>query len=438
MKSKNTIELNGNLYDATTGKMLGPAHTEVQKGAADVSATTSPIATPATVKTVVTHRTAGVNIDGIFKSRTGAPATAAAAPAAEKISVLAAPAPAPKPNPKTPRTNVNHARAHQPQASKRMSSPAAMAPAPAVKATPAKANPVPVNHAKAHKPQSAVTLMRAAVKRPDPSLKAKVNVQTALTHQTPGRIEVKQHADKIDTDRLVRASAIETSPMVAHHGKQVETPSISVVPLAVKPVPVKPEGQVPNVAPAPQPTNKPQDQNIFDHALANATHFKDVKEHRTHFRRHTRNHVASMAAGTLALLVIAGFATYQNAPSLQFKVASMKAGVATTMPQLKSAGFAYNGARAQNGKLTVGFSNNSGKYQLTQEPTNWSSSDMIQDISATDASGRPNYTTVQAGGTTVYRFNNTNATWVSNGKWYSVTGTNALSNEQVKAIVEGV
>jgi hypothetical protein len=422
MKSKNTIELNGNLYDATTGKMLGAK--TVETPVAPTPSVTAPAA-------AAPRRNTGANIDGIFRSRTAAPAT----PAAQKISVLAAPAPAPKPNPKAPRV-ANHARAHQPQVSKRVRSKTT-APAAVEKASPALAGLASINHAKAHKPQSAVTLMRTAVKRPNPSLKQQVTVQTALAHAAPSLIEVKRHASNIDTERLVRASTVETSPMVAHHGKQaVPHITTSVAPLEVQPVPVKPEGEVPTQAPAPLPNNKPQD--IFDHALANAASFKDVKEHRTHFRRHTRNHVASMAAGTLALLVITGFAVYQNSPGLQFKVASMQAGVATSMPNFAAAGFAYNGSSAGNGKLTVGFSNQSGKYQLTQQDTSWTGEDMIQDISATSASGQPNYTTVSAGDTTVYRFNNTNATWVSGGKWYSITGTNALTNDQVKAIVESV
>jgi hypothetical protein len=298
--------------------------------------------------------------------------------------------------------------------------------------TPTSPKKVAINHAVAHKPQSSVTLMRGGVKRPLPSVKAQANVQGALAHAVPSAIPVKHAAAAIDTDRLVRAGSVETSPLIAHHGKQAPK-APAIVPLHVQPVPVKPEGTVPAVAPAPQPNNKPQD--IFDHALANAANFLDVKEHRTHFRKQTRRHVANMLAGTAALVVIAGFAAYQNSPGMQLKVASVQAGVATNMPNFKAAGFAYGGAKASNGKLTVGFSNQSGKFQLTQQNTSWSETDMIQSVSAIDASGKPNYKTIQAGSTTVYRFNNSTATWVSGGKWYSVTGTGALTDGQVESIV---
>lgn len=418
MKSKNVIELNGHLYDAITGKMLGSSQ--------------SPR----------TSTGGGGNIDGFFRSRT-APSQV---PAASRISVLTTGKAAPKTEHKAPRTSANHANAHKPQVSHRVRSDVtapATTPLAEASAKGPRVHHIPINHAKAHKQQPSVTLMRKAVKRPQPSLKQQTNVQGALTHAVPGLIEVKRSAASVNPDRLVRASSVETSPMVAHHGKQVSQVSANVAPLAVQPAPTATKKPVatPPVMPAPQPGNNPTPSNpgdIFNHALANAANFIDVKEHRAHFRKQTRKHVASMAAGTLALLLIAMFAFYQNSPGLQLKMAGIHAGVATTMPNFQAAGFAYNGVKASSGKLTLGFSNKQGSYQLTQRNTSWSGSDMIQEVSSVDASGHPNYVTVHAGDTTVYRFDNTNATWVSGGKWYTVTGTGALSNDQVKSIVQNV
>ena len=195
-------------------------------------------------------------------------------------------------------------------------------------------------------------------------------------------------------------------------------------------------------APAPIPTNNPtpadSPTDIFEHALMNATHYVDVHAHVKHFKKQTKRHLVSMAAGTFALVVIAGFAAYQNTPGLQFKVASIHAGVSTTMPNFKAAGFAYTGVRASDGKLTIGFKDDTGKYQLTQQTTNLANGDVIQNISATDASGNPNYTTVQAGDTTVYRFANTDATWVYGGTWYTVNGNSPLTDSQVQSLVKSI
>lgn len=292
-------------------------------------------------------------------------------------------------------------------------------------------------HAKAHRPQNTTTLMRSSVKRPAPSLKQQTTVQGSLQHKVPSLIATKRSAYSIDEQRLQRAQSTRRSPHIARHNNAAGTHiPVTFAPLRVQPVPVKPEQAKDPTAPAPAPSNKPVD--MFEHAIANAGHFIDVKAHRAHFRKQTRRHLASLAAGTLALLVIAGFAAYQNSPGLQFKVASIQAGVSTHLPNFAAAGFAYNGVKAADGKLTVGFNDANGRYQLTQETTNWSSDDMIQNISSTDASGNPDYNTVQVGNTTVYRFNNDNATWVANGKWYTVNGTSALSDTQLKSLVQNV
>lgn len=448
MKSQNTIEVNGRRYDASSGALLG-------------SASVPPVRT-------------GGNMDGFFRARSSAPKNATvAATQPEKVAVRITPqpkaavhrvAPAPQPavmhvakepaeslvavkiapkpklKPHAERT-INHARAHAPQL------PAAKEPRMAAVAQPSKQKLAdlhsPANHAKPRATQNSLTLMRSAVKRPTPSLVKQLGPKGALQHSVPSLIVPKASVNSVDSSRLERAKSVERSPHVVHHGV-VSRPAIhpTLAPLAVQPVPVKPEGEVPGTAPAPQPTNKPDDPgktpDMFEQAMANASHFVDVHAHRAHFNKQARKHVTSMAAGTLALLVIAGFAAYQNTPGLQFKVASIQAGVTTGMPNFKAAGFAYNGVRAHNGELTVGFNNTKGSYQLTQTNTNLSGNDMIQNIGATDASGTPNYRTIQAGDTTVYRFDNTGATWVSGGKWYTVSGSSALTDSQVESLIRNI
>jgi len=206
---------------------------------------------------------------------------------------------------------------------------------------------------------------------------------------------------------------------------------------AAAPSPVPGNGDIP-AAPAPQPTNKPTPTDIFEHALVNANNFVDLHAHKAHYKKKVHTHVASMALGSLALIIIAAFVAYVNNPALQLKVASLHAGVSARMPNFAAAGFSYNGVRAGDGKLTMGFKGQGGDYQLTQTDTNLSDSDMIQNVGATDASGMPTYSAVKAGDVTVYRLSNTNATWVSGGKWYTVTGTGVLTNDQVKSLVQHI
>jgi hypothetical protein len=409
MKSKTTIEVNGKHYDAVTGALINVA------GAP--------------------HPHRGQNIDGFFRSRTSTVPNQHTPPIKDSITVLATPAPAPKPH-KQPGRTVNHAQRRQPQDTKTVSVRVKSGVQHSQKLT-VHRSPVSPNHTKAVKQQSSQTLMRTAVKRPAPSFHKQAHTKATLQHTVPSLIVAKKSINTLDEARLARAQQAARSPLISHHtGNQPVGVLPQFGPLSVVPVPVKPEGQEPATPPAPQPSNKPTD--IFEHALANANHFVDLQSHKTHFRKKARRHAASMAAGTVALLLIAVFAFYQNSPGLQFKVASVHAGVTTHMPDLQAAGFAYNGAKADNGKLIVGFSNANGSYRLSQVNTNLSGQDVINNLGATDAGGNPDFTTVQADGTTVYRFGNTDALWVQDGTWYTVTGTGALTNDQVTALVRNI
>jgi hypothetical protein len=417
METKKTIEVNGKSYDAVTGVLVKHGHTAQARR--------------------------GQNIDGFFRSRTTITPTLKTPPNSDRITVLAAPAPAPKPH-KQPARGVNHAKRHVPQTSKTVDIRVRSGVQHSQKLT-VHRTPVTPNHTKSVKPQTSQTLMRAAVKRPAPSFHKQAQTKGTLQHAVPSLIVPKKSVASVDESRLVRAQQVKRSPLVAHH----TNPQVSKVlpqygPLAVTPLPANPNPQspVPGTAPAPQPHNKPDEPpkptDIFEHALANANHFVDLQAHKMRYRKKARRHVTSMAAGTLALLVIAGFAFYQNSAGLQFKVASFHAGVATHMPNLKAAGFAYDGAKADGDTLVVGFSSPSGNYRLSQQATNLSEQDVINDLSATDASGHPDYTTVHAGSTTVYRFGANDATWVQDGTWYTVNGTGSLTDQQVTSLVDNI
>jgi len=414
MKSKTTIEVNGKQYDATTGAVIGVA--------------AAPVA----------H--SGHNIDGFFRSRHSTPK------AKESDVVQVRVAPAAKPEHQAKRS-VNHAKAHTPATAHR-----AQVQQPAEPTEPAQQQAVThhqhgrvaASHAKRHATQSSRTLMRRSVHRPQPSFHKQAGTVASLQHNVPHLIVPKSSVVGIDVDRMVRAKEVHRSANISHHGKSsLVTPVVA--PLAVAPTPgVKPGEGEPPAVPAPKPTNAPvgdpsdPKKDIFEQALMEASHFVDLQAHKLHFKKQARRHVISMASGTLALIVIAGFAVYQNTPGLQFKVASVQAGVSTHMPNFKAAGFAYEGAKARDGKLTVGFSKGGSTYQLTQTTTNLTGDEMIDAVGGTTASGHPAYKTIEAGGTTIYRFDNTNATWVADGTWYTVSGNAALSDNQVESLVKNV
>jgi hypothetical protein len=409
MNTKNVIEVNGKHYDAVSGTLLAaPAATQtkpVQRRQPDVSRRVPVLlAKKVTARPVVTPLQAGRAVDGVFRTSRRLPTSAKA------LHKTAKPAPTHTAHPTQVVTHTSTAK-------------------------PTSAHSIAV-HTKAHHPQTATTLMRRAVRKPDPSLRRQVHVQTALQPQTTSLIVKKSSAHAIEPSRLERAQASSRSEHIGRFQAPKHT-ALNTIPVNVTPIPVRPEPVEPvdGGAPSPIPTNKPVD--MFERAIANATNYVDVKAHTKHYHKKRSQHIASLAAATLALIVIAGFALYQNTPGLQFKYASFQAGVATAMPNVKAAGFAYTGVSSQFGKLTVGLKTDGNAYQLTQQSTNWTTNDLLQQSPVgTDASGQPAYQTLNAGTTAVVRFSDTSATWIKNGIWYQLSGQQPLSDSQVTSLAK--
>lgn len=395
-------------------------------------------------------------IDGFFRARTSTKPRMADAPVVkDSIAFLAAQRqnapgsapeirdvmrPAHKPRKPSAARGVNHTRAHTPQAAKGRNITISHATVKGQKLDVRRGEP---NHVRHHAAQRSRTLRRDAVPTPEQTTHNLLKPQSALQRETPSLIAAKHSAAAIDTDRLVRAQSTPKNSLVAHHGA-AGAPGLSptFAPVAVQPIP-SPQPGIPgptnpgnNGEPvlSPKPSNKPAD--LYEHALANASGFVDLHAHKAAYRHKARLHIANMLAGSLVLIAVAGVVAWQNSPALQLKVASLRAGVGTHMPNFAAAGFSYNGVRAGNNRLTFGLKQQQNTYQLTQSNTNMNDVDMIQAIGSTRASGTPAYQVVLAGNTVVYRFDNTTATWVSNGKWYTLSGSDALSDSQVKAVVQ--
>ncbi len=431
MENTATIEVNGKRYDALTGAVLGPS--------------SAPLV-----------RSGGRNIDGFFRARTTTtPRAATPQPIDDSIEQLpiqapAAPGTAPtmhdvlaiksaaRPKHPVAARAVNHTRAHTPQSAKSRNI--------AVSHTDARSQTLEVrhgqqpNHVHHRAPQHSRTLRREAVPSPQLTTHNALRPKHALQPQVPSAIALKTPVANIDPERLARAQSTHQSPLITRHGRQSSLVP-TFVPVAVQPLPTpEPPAPAPGsggapVPPPPQPNNKP---DMFEQAITNANNYSDLRPHAAAYKKRARLHVASMAAGSLVLVIAAAFVAYQNSPALQLKVASVRSGVSSSLPNLATTGLTYTGAQAGDSRLTFGFEGAAGTFQLTQTNTNLSDAELVETIGSTDASGTPAYQTVLAGNIMVYRFSNTSATWISNGKWYTLSGNTAISDQQVKTIVQHI
>lgn len=289
----------------------------------------------------------------------------------------------------------------------------------------------------ARQPKPSQTLMRSAVKKPTATSKP-IRVQHAVsTEPITAPITPKPSVTTVSHARLERAKSTIRSEHVSRFNHNQSAPQliVHVTHVPVRAAPDKPAAiDVVSDAPQPKPTNAPED--MFTRAIAAANHHADIKAHTRNYQKTVRRHFASLAIGASALLVITGFATYLNTPSLQIRIAGVQAGINTTNPDFKAAGFAFTGVSASQAKRIIALKTDEARYQLIQQPTNWVDGQMIDHISSVSASGKPNYRSLKFGTQTVYRLNNGNATWVKNGTWYQLNGERAVSDSVLSELVK--
>ncbi len=149
-------------------------------------------------------------------------------------------------------------------------------------------------------------------------------------------------------------------------------------------------------------------------------------------KKHPR--LMSIASATFALLLLGGYFTYLNMPSLSVRVAAAQAGVNATYPDYRPDGYRLYGPVAYDqGEVSLKFTSNSNSQNFTvaQTKSNWDSSAVLDNY-VKDKAG-DNYITYNERGLTIYTFDGS-AAWVNGGVLYTISGDAPLSNDQIRRI----
>lgn len=378
-KTNNFIELNGKRYDAVTGAFLGVGtpHNEGVKQASYVT------------KASPSH---GTVMDGIKPSK-----VAATAPV-HTLKTLA-----PKP------VATHHVK--------------------------------PIAH---HKPQSAKTLRRDIVKQPTikPQKPLKLQGPTDIVQHKPGVLTVmpKLSSDVIDPARANRALQVPHSPKIERFRKlPMSRPAAQTTLAPARPVhrsmePVS-RARTPMYGEARHtlPAQKSSETDIFEQAIAYARSHEQPSPHALEKQKAKRSRpkhrkIAGALASIAMLVALSGFIFWQNRADIELQLASARSGVPASMPAYKPAGYAVKGLRYSPGSVTIGFTGNTGNFNVVQKTSNWDSETLLQNYVATSGQA---YNTYQAAGRTVYVYGNGNATWVNGGIWYQINDNGQLNKDQL-------
>lgn len=145
-----------------------------------------------------------------------------------------------------------------------------------------------------------------------------------------------------------------------------------------------------------------------------------------------------LVAAGIATLLLAGYVTYLNVPSLSVRIAAAQAGVNAKYPGYSPDGYSFEGPiEFQQGQVAIQFKSNGGGegYTIIQKNSNWNSVAVRDNLVSRASNGE--YNIVSEGGVTIYTYGS-QAAWTNGGVLYQIKGKAPLSPEQLQTIASSM
>jgi len=149
-------------------------------------------------------------------------------------------------------------------------------------------------------------------------------------------------------------------------------------------------------------------------------------------RRYPR--LVSAGTASLAILLLAGYFTYINLPSISVRVAAAQAGIDASYPSYQPAGYGIRGPVAyDNGEVSINFQSNTNPshFTINQSKSGWDSSALLDNYVTPQSNN--NYASYSDNGLTIYVYGN-KAAWVNGGILHTIEGDAELSGDQIRRI----
>ena len=286
------------------------------------------------------------------------------------------------------------------------------------------------------------TLNRHTVKKPATSPATSRLGQTersaAITKFAPHPTRPTRNAKMMDVSPRRPQPVLQRSMVAPKKSTTTITPAV-VAPITPAAPAVKsaPSPQVQPVATQAPKLSQVIKQEAIDKAMAQPTK-KASKRQKLAKKTAKRPRLLSIASASLALLLLGGYFTYLNMPSLSVRVAAAQSGVNATYPGYRPDGYSVNGlVTYDKGAVSMKFASNGGPQSFTIDQTkkNWDSSAVLENYVKPKAGG--SYIPYSERGLTIYTFNN-NAAWVNNGVFYTISGDAPLSSDQIRSIASSM
>jgi hypothetical protein len=344
-------------------------------------------------------------------------------------TIKIAPQKQPLPNNLGPGMDIDGVRRHKPQNSQATKT-----------AQPLKSRLSGSLHQAPFKAEKSQTLIRRIVKKPNATARSLTQpARPIVPHST-----ARQLFGKIPAERLNRAGQITHNNSASRFGAaDFSQPKLSSN-LKVTPAP-KSTG-APAAAPFLSKTLRNRDgRSAFRHPLNNILPSHQPTKSATARLKAITKHlnfnlkVIGMVLLGLVILAALAFVIYKKVPTADMWLADVKAGFSGHVPAIVPVGYTFTEPIiSHKGVIAVQFKSavNHDQFAITQRPSGWSSVSLASNFLAN--SKLPYQTYAAPDGLTIYVYAVGNATWVDSGIWYTITGTDALSTNQILAIADSM
>ncbi len=253
----------------------------------------------------------------------------------------------------------------------------------------------------------------------------------------PASQTVRQHANTGRSMDIAKSSAISRFAAPAAAKSTASSKPTNPDKLApAHPLVTKAASRSPKIAPKPAVAAKAATpKEIKEAAISKAMSSPAVTSPRKrHWLASRRARIATIIIASLAVLVIAGYLTYVNIPSLSVSIAGAQAGINATYPSYHPDGYSLvQPITYKDGEVILNFKSNGSddNFTISQTRSSWDSSAVLQKIVQPKVGD--NYLTTEEQGLTIYSYNNS-AAWVNAGLLYSIDGDAPLSSAQIRHI----
>lgn len=139
--------------------------------------------------------------------------------------------------------------------------------------------------------------------------------------------------------------------------------------------------------------------------------------------------VMRTATVALSMVLLTGYVTYLNYPSLTLRVAANRANIEAAMPGYVPNGYSFSGPIAHSpGQLVITFQDDEGNISLSQSETRWDSQSLLENKIRLSAS---TYDTYRENGLTIYTYDGRYAAWINSGILYEIESENEINPEEI-------